>query len=352
MIDPSHIVRRHDACARIGYTFDGMTLLDFAGAADAEACILNSAHDLSAKLANHLSLLEDEFDLGDSRYVAQTNAKNLPNFYDELREPAISQTLGFIVDLPDIVLTPLGASGSYYVLSPTISIGFDAEEFMGNITDGKPGFIWSPDIFDSPRNPKSNWKYWLKVRTELPYNNDGGLGFSPLRQLTSIIARNEILQQHMLDIARVVDPNFQTPFSGIEKVYINSATCGSNEIFSRIYSQILDAGDLSPVSQDQRYEVQFRDIAKEVFYVSGALFDSDFNPPLDSKPNFFWCTTEEGASGLFAESIMGDSLVISGLAFNRERGITSLLNQHDQITRQSVTSLVTRAIMNQIVRWL
>lgn len=344
----AHNVIRHDACARLSYTFDTLEPLKFSDALATEEKLLQSAAELSEALrAKFKSLGREERTINGKPYTAELEFELTS---DQLREPAISQSLGFVVDLPEVVLVPMKADGPYYILSPSISIGFNAGDYMNEKEEGKPGFLWSPDVFNEVRNPVSAWKYWLKVRTDLQYKTEDGIGFVALRTLIASLISIELVEQNMLMVSKAIDCKPSDIEHAVEKILLVAATCGSREIFSGVYSQILDAGDLSPLDSNPKSKLQFDDVSTELNALSmlaePAPTEADF-----LKPQFLWCTTEEGASGLFAERIVGQCLVLSGLCFGRERQLTSLLNQGDQVNSQSITSLVSRAVINQIVRW-
>jgi hypothetical protein len=201
----------------------------------------------------------------------------------------------------------------------------------------------SPPIPD-----ESLWKLWITITSDLPYQNDPGLGFEALREVaeelddslhqTIFAYIKKFRKKHTsLRAAKITRPTPE-PI----RIIISTVTCEDTKRLTSMYSRLMDDGDLSYLTEDKHIR-QFQDIANEL----GALV------PVASDHegfDYFWCTTEEGASALFGAARHTHTLAFAGIAFDRDDAPSSLITQ-EALSRRPPPSLVaSEAMMNEIAR--
>ena len=335
-------VDRKDACARIGLTLKSLRVFEFSAAIFLEQEIFKHADELAEILCNSISENSNYFQHDTTSYRPTLELQGAHDSPVQLRKSRINQSLGFNIDLQEIALIPDNPRYPHYVIAPSISIGFD-------VTKAADEFTWAIEVMNQRTSQKSAWKYWLKVRTNAVYEGKKGIGFPSLSQFLEKILSSGILEGHIQYIAdRFKLDSASSNLEERDTIIIAAATCNRSEIFSRLYLSIIDAGDVSIRNEDKQIERQFIDIEEE-------LVETRDNLRLESVgfsfPAFFWCNLEEGFSGLFGEISNENTMIISGITYGRKERPVSLLEQDDPTRSLSNSALVTRALMNEIVRW-
>lgn len=335
-------VDRKDACARIGLALKSLRVLEFPEAILLEQKLIENSAELGNSLFELISKNIDAFQLGNVPYRPTLALDKEQDPQINIRKARISQSLGFIIDLQDIALIPKDSLYPYYVVSPSISIGFDA-------TEAASKFQWASEVMKQTTSPISVWKYWLKIRTNAGYEAEKGLGFPPISHFVEKVLNTKVLDKHIGRIVKRFDLNLVSSETlETETIVILAAACGRSHVFSRLYLSLMDAGDISIRNVDPDIELQFSDIERELSKMRMRLNLPDI--PSDT-PGFFWCNLEEGFSGLFGEITSGKTMIVSGITFTRKGHHGSLLEQDDPAIHHSNSVLVTRALMNEIVRW-